>query len=725
MKNILFNMFCEFQLSLISQDTRPKRKGGVPLTGTNMQINEIREKIIDTLYTSSPTAIKSLARKIELTKEDYKPFRIVLNNLEKTKLVNNTSGKYAFPSNYNIGYLQTFKKSENYIFFKNKKYQVVEDITNNAIHGDKVIFEIVDKYLQTVRIISTIKRKSTKVAGIYVEYNGIGFVVPDNDRLNVDIYVQRNNVKPNLYDRVLIKIDEYKIFGKPEGVIEKKLFEDLNKEESALERVLAKYDIPAEFPNDVVKKAISLNLPVRGNMLLERVDLRDENIFTIDGKDARDFDDAVSITKTEFGYELGVYIADVSYYVQENGVIDKCAFERGTSYYLDDYVVPMLPVALSNGACSLNEGEDKLVVGLKMVFDNNGRLINKDLFEGVVCSKKRFTYEEINAYLQGDNPKFKDDNKLLFDDLMVGFELAELLNKKRSNNGCIDFEFGELSFKRDTDKKIIDFGIYERGPANDLIEEFMIVANETIAELFAELDHPFIYRTHGVPFSEKLQNFVDICKENNIDTSMLDIENPTSKQLKELISNIEDVNLKKSINMNLITTMKQARYTKELDGHFGLASQYYCHFTSPIRRYPDLFIHRLVKKYIKKKLNNDVTRELYSSLSEKVAKHCCYTERNADRAEEELNRIQTMQYMADNPEREYSALIYGINKNGLLVLVNEVVSGFIRAKNNNEDGEVSAIVINDITYKIGDKINVSFKEYDVKNSKLIFEPLEG
>jgi ribonuclease R len=205
---------------------------------------------------------------------------------------------------------------------------------------------------------------------------------------------------------------------------------------------------------------------------------------------------------------------------------------------------------------------------------------------------------------------------------------------------------------------------------------------------------------------------------------MLDIDNPTSKQLKELISNISDESLKKSINMNLITTMKQARYTKELDGHFGLASQYYCHFTSPIRRYPDLFIHRLVKKYIRKKLNNDVTRDLYDKLSEKVSKHCCYTERNADRAEEELNKIQAMQYMADNPEREYSAIIYGINKSGLLVLVNDVVSGFIRAKNNEDDGEVSSIVINDITYKIGDKINVSFKEYDVKNSKLIFEPLE-
>ena len=690
-----------------------------------MQINEIREKIIDELYTSSPTAIKSLARKIKITEEDYKPFRIVLNNLEKTNLIDNSNGKYVFPQKYNIGYLQTFKKSENYIFFKNKKYAVVEDLTNSSIHGDKVIFEIVDKYLQTVRVVSTIKRKSTKIAGIYVEYNGIGFVVPDNDRFNVDIYVQRNKITPNLYDRVLVKIDEYKIFGKPEGVIEKKLFEDLNKEQSALERVLDKYDIQVDFPADVMKKAISVNVPIKANMFNERIDLRDENIFTIDGASARDFDDAVSIKKTEFGYELGVYIADVSYYVTEHDVIDRCAFERGTSYYLDDFVSPMLPVSLSNGVCSLNEGEDKLVIGLKIIFDNNAKILNKEFFEAIISSKKRFTYEEINAYLAGNNDSFKNNNSELFDDLMAGFELAELLNNKRKNNGCIDFEFGELKIVKDPNGKIIDFGTYERGPANDLIEEFMIAANECVAELFAELDHPFIYRTHGVPFEEKLQNFVAICDENSIDTSMLDINNPTSKQLKELLSNIEDEKLKKCINMNLITTMKQARYTKEIDGHFGLASQYYCHFTSPIRRYPDLFIHRLVKKYIRKKLNNDVTRELYDKLSEKVSKHCCFTERNADRAEEELNKIQVMQYMADNPEREYSALLYSISKNGVSILVNGVVSGFIKAKNNNEDGKASEILIGENLYKIGDEIKVMFKEYDVKNSKLVFDFVEG
>ena len=355
-----------------------------------MQINEIREKIIDSLY-ETPSSGKTLARKIKIDKENYKPFRMALSNLEKNRLIQNKNNKYNIYPQYNIGYLQTFKKNESYIFFKNKKYQVIEDITHNAIHGDKVLFEIIDKYLQTVKIVSVIKRKSTKVSGTYVEYNGIGFVVPDNEKLNTDIYIQKTNIKPNIYDRVLVKIDEYKIFGKPEGAIEKTLFEDLNKEESALERVINKYNIERDFPNDVIRKAITLNVPITNNMIAERVDLRDEDIFTIDGKDARDFDDAISVKRIENGYELGVYIADVTYYVTENSILDKCAFERGTSYYLDDAVIPMLPLALSNGACSLNPGEDKLAVGMKLTFDKSGNIKNKDFFEAVIRSKMSFT----------------------------------------------------------------------------------------------------------------------------------------------------------------------------------------------------------------------------------------------------------------------------------------------------------------------------------------------
>ena len=683
-----------------------------------MQINEIREKIIDSLY-ETPSSGKTLARKIKIDKENYKPFRMALSNLEKNRLIQNKNNKYNIYPQYNIGYLQTFKKNESYIFFKNKKYQVIEDITNNAIHGDKVLFEIIDKYLQTVKIVSVIKRKSTKVSGTYVEYNGIGFVVPDNEKLNTDIYIQKTNIKPNIYDRVLVKIDEYKIFGKPEGAIEKTLFEDLNKEESALERVINEYNIERDFRNDVIRKAITLNVPITNNMIAERVDLRDEDIFTIDGKDARDFDDAISVKRIENGYELGVYIADVTYYVTENSILDKCAFERGTSYYLDDAVIPMLPLALSNGACSLNPGEDKLAVGMKLTFDKSGNIKNKDFFEAVIRSKKRFTYEEINDYLSGKNDKFKEENKNLFNDLMAGFDLAALLNKKRVDNGYINFEFGELSLEKDDNGNIISFGTAERGPANNLIEEFMIIANETIAELFAGLEHPFVYRTHGTPFTEKLRGFENLCKENNIDTSMLDVENPTSKQLKTLLEQIDNDYLRKCINLNLITTMKQARYTSELGNHFGLASDYYCHFTSPIRRYPDLFIHRLVKKYIRKKLNNDVTRELYEKQAEKVAKHCCYTERNADNAEEELQKIEIMQYMSNNPEKEYEAVIYGINKTGAAILVNNIITGFIKGKIP-EDSDTT-IFINDMEYKIGDKLTVEFKEYNVKNAKLIFE----
>lgn len=689
-----------------------------------MQINQIREKIIDTVYAKNTINVGSLSSEINITKDEYKEFNIALKNLEKNHIINNMKGKLSSPQNYFIGYLQTFKKGEDFIFFKNKKYAVIKGEDYTAIHGDKVVFEIVDKYLQTVRVISTIKRKSAKISGTYVEYNGIGFVVPDNDRINVDIYIQKDKVVPTPYDRVLVKINEYKVFGKPEGIIERKLYEDLDKEESALGKIIDKYNIQQEFPADVARKAITLNTKIKSSMLENRIDLRDEDIFTIDGKDAKDFDDAISVLRTESGFELGVYIADVTYYVEEHGVIDKCAFERGTSYYLDNTVIPMLPFALSNGVCSLNEGENKLCVGMKLYYDNKGNLLDKQFFEGVMCSKKRFTYEEINEYLAGKNPDFEKQNPDLLSSLYAGFELADLLNKKRINNGCIDFEFGELQLVKDSAGNIVNFKVRERGRSNDMIEEFMIAANEAVASLFAELGHPFIYRTHQVPFEEKVNTFLEICKSYGVDTSMVNVSNMNSKQFKELISAIENEDLKKCINMNLITCMKQAKYTKETGDHFGLASNYYCHFTSPIRRYPDLFIHRLVKKYIRKTLNNDVTRELYEKTSETVAKHCCFTERNADRAEEELDKIQIMQYLSAHPEREYTALIYSITKSGISVLVNDIITGAVKIRNATPGENASEVVSDDKVYRVGDRLRVTFKEYNVKNAKLVFEVVE-
>lgn len=685
-----------------------------------MQINEIREKIADTI-SAEPISLKPLAEKLAISKEDYKYFKIALKNLQKNNIISKKNGNYVFAKSYNIGYLQTFKVGESYIFYKNKKYAVKEDETGHSIHGDKVVFEILDKYLQTVKIVSTLKRKSTKVVGTYVEYNGIGFVVPDNEKINSDIYIQKNKVVPNMYDRVLVNIDEYKIFGKPEGRIEKKLFEDVDKEQSALERVIAKYGIQEEFPAEVIKKSMLLNVPVKKSMIDNRIDLREENIFTIDGITAKDFDDAISVRKINGGYELGVYIADVSYYVSENGTIDKCAFERGTSCYLDNYCIPMLPHSLSNGVCSLNEGEDKLVLGVKLIYDNNGNILDRDFFEAVIRSKKRFTYEEINAYLRGENSGFKEENSLLYDDLMDGFELAKILERRRLERGCINFEFGEVEAQKDSAGNVIGFKERERGPANDLIEEFMIAANEAVAQLFYELKHPFIYRTHGTPFPEKLENFLKVCRENGIDTSMVNVDEVDSKQLKNLLSKIEDKKLQKCINMHLITTMKQARYTKDYNPHFGLSSDYYCHFTSPIRRYPDLFIHRLLKKYIRKTINNDVTKALYEKSAETVAKHCCFTERNAQRAEEELDKLNVMQYMSRNPEVEYEALVYNITSNGLSVLVDGIVTGSIRLHNITTTDKASEILVNGESYKIGDVLKVTFKEYNVKNVKLFFE----
>jgi len=689
-----------------------------------MLINEIREKVLDTLYQNKQKFLsrKNIIEAINLSEVDSKLFRTVIKNIVKTNLVQSLKGKLKANEEYEVGYLQAFDKDKSYIFFNKKKYLLTQakEIDVNTIHGDKVIFEIVDKHMLIVSVISIIKRKNTKIAGTYVEYNGIGFVIPDNNKIYYDIYVIKSKLVANPYDKVLIKIDEYKVFGKPEGVIERKLFEDLDKENSYLEQVMNKYEVEVDFPTDVTKKAIALNVKIAENMLESRIDLRNENIFTIDGADAKDFDDAISVKKTENGYVLGVYIADVSYYVQENDVIDRNAFKRGTSYYLDDVCIPMLPVALSNGACSLTENENKLIVGLKMYFDNSGTLVNKEFFEGIMCSKKRFTYEEINKYLKDNNEEFHNKNINLIEDLNAAFELAQILRNNRMERGCIDFESEEVSFVKDKDKNILGFKIHARGPSNKMIEEFMLIANQTVAKTFTELRHPFIYRTHQVPFKEKVDSFLDVCKENEIDYSMINTDSMSSKQFQLLLKSLEDNrDLRRCINLNLITTMKQARYTNSPGAHFGLSIDDYCHFTSPIRRYPDLFIHRLVKKYIRKTLNNDVTIALYEKSSEIVSKHCCFTERNADRAESELNDLQIMDYMINHPQIEYNALVYSISNNGFAILVNDLFSGYVRAKVTEKTN--SQLTSNNKIYKIGDRIKVYFKEYEIKNGRIIFK----
>jgi ribonuclease R len=692
-----------------------------------MKINKIREKVLDVLYQNKNKYLsrKDIINAINITKQERQEFRMVIKNLEKNNLIKSFKGRFKANEKYNIGYLQIFEKDKGYIYFNSKKHLVVQNTELDVypIHGDKVLFEIVDKHMLLISVVSIIKRKKAKTSGTYVEYNGIGFVISDNNKIPYDIYIVKDKITPQPYDRLLVKIEEYKVFGKPEGIVDRKLFEDLNKEDSYLEQIINKYEIEVDFPNDVIKKASSLNVKVGNNLFESRVDLTDENIFTIDGKDAKDFDDAISVQKTEDGYILGVYIADVTYYVQEHDVIDKNAFKRGTSYYLDNVCIPMLPTALSNGVCSLNENENKLVIGVKMHFNKQGHLLHREIFEGIMCSKKRFTYEEINQYLKDGNEEFYNANINLMEDLHVGLELAEILRKNRMERGCIDFKTDEVVFIKDEDENIVGFKNYERGPANKLIEEFMLVTNQTIAQLFTELNHPFVYRTHQSPFKERIERFLQICQEYGIDCSCIDCEDMNAKQFQLLLDSLSDnPNLKKCINLSLITAMKQARYTSEHGPHFGLATDYYCHFTSPIRRYPDLFIHRLVKKYIRKTLNNDVTIPLYEKEAEKVAKHCCYTERNADKAEEELNNLQIMDYMINNPEVEYDALIYAIGNSGLSILVNDVFSGTVKLQP--EEKTAYEITVDGKTYKVGDKIKVYFKEYEVKHGRIIFKIVE-
>lgn len=666
-------------------------------------INQIRENIIDVIYENKQKSFtkKNLIKSIQLNKKYYSRFRLAYKNICESNIGFKKDYKLTAYKKYHIGYIQFFNNKDHYIFYKGQKYLVPNKYLNNAIHGDKVVFEIIDPYLLTAKIISVVKRKENKLTGTIVEYNNIPFLIPDNSKYN-DIFISKNDINAKCYDKVMVKIDPYKIFGKPECSVIKKILEFNNqKEENFLGNIITKYKINNVFPGDVLTKASLLNIDsIKPNMFLNRVDLRNENIFTIDGKDAKDFDDAVSIEKKCDYYELGVYISDVTYYVREGGIIDKEAFKRGTSYYLQDYVIPMIPPSLSNGVCSLKEGKDRLCVGVKMKIDFSGNIINKDIFECVINSKRRFTYEEINDW------SFAEKDKDLVQNITWGLELAKILNKKRNDRGYLDFNFSEIGFKKNDNGDIIDFYPYKKGPANKMIEEFMICTNETIAQTVLDTNHPFLYRIHGHPDKGKMAYFLKICHDNGINVSSVDPENITGVEINKILKNVNDENLKKCLNMNLITTMKQAQYSDRPLGHFGLASNIYCHFTSPIRRYPDIFAQRIVKKYIHKTINNDITIELYSRIVKDLARHCCFTERNEDMAESELDTVTVTKYMARNIDDVYSGLVYLTDGGGYYVLVKDAVIGYVH----------------DIDKaNIGDTVNIKYKEYNVKRNLLIFK----
>lgn len=607
-------------------------------------------------------------------------------------------------------------------------YFISKENTSGAIHEDIVAFiEIKENESsgkrKEAKVLFVIHRSLSEIVGTFQSGNGFGFVIPDDSKINTDIYIPEYYCKKVIdYEKVLVKIHKHIEGRKPIGEIIEILGVKGSKEAEELSVIKAN-NLKDAFPAAVKKEASYINTSLTSDDLVGRVDYRNETVFTIDGADAKDLDDAISISKEGDLYHLGVYIADVSHYVKEYSEIDKEALERGTSVYLVDKVIPMLPKILSNNVCSLNRGSDKLVLSCHMWINSAGQVVKSQITEGVINSKGRLTYEEVNAFLTGFNDKFKMQYPKIHNDLLLGVELANLLKDKREKNGSIEFDRPETKIEVDEDGHALIIKPYPRGASNDMIEEFMLITNQTIAKTFSEKEIPFVYRVHGYPRKEKVETFMDVASKVGIDLSAKNLDLVSPKELNAWIDTLKGGSYYQSLSFMLLKSMQQAKYSSVKTLHFGLAFDDYCHFTSPIRRYPDLQIHRIIKDYIHSNLNQ-MKLEHYQNVVESVSKKASILERNAERAEKDLKTTKIVEYMENHPQEVFAGHICNFNTAGLFVQLENSVDGFVRLSNFDFDSKSYTGEFNGKTYHLGDPVNVRPCKQNLNTKELIFSLVE-
>ena len=611
---------------------------------------------------------------------------------------------------------------------------IAKEDSKDAFSGDRVLVKLKKKSngaRQEGIILKVIEHKKDTLVGTFQKNKNFGFVIPDDKKLCRDIFISKKNFgNARNNHKVLVQITKYPQKGKKaEGKI-LEVIGNVNEAGIDMLSLIKDYDLPYRFPKDVVKEAQKFGDKINPNDIAGRVDLRGKyDIFTIDGEDAKDLDDAVCVQKLENGnYKLDVHIADVSHYVQENTLLDKEALLRGTSIYMLNRVIPMLPRELSNGICSLNEGQDRYTLSVSMEIDNKGKIISSEVFKGIINVTRRMSYKDVQAILDNSNEEVVAKYRKYISDFKLMEELAKILKEKRLAKGYLNLDIPESKIILDQDGYAIDVCKYETTFANEIIEQFMLAANETIAEKFYWLKAPFIYRVHEEPDIEKVNELNKLLfnfgykihvKEGKIYPAEF------SKILKEVEGRPEE----KIVSNMILRTLKVAVYDSENKGHFGIASQYYCHFTSPIRRYPDLFIHRIISKYLK----NDYTMsekqvEFYNKVAESDAKQSSDREKIATQVERDSVDIKKAEYMSKKIGEQYEGIISGVTQFGVFVELENTVEGLIRFENlGDEYYEYDAdhkILIGERskeTFKIGDKINIEVIDANKQEKRISFK----
>lgn len=624
-----------------------------------------------------------------------------------------------------------FMKSKEYVPMKAKELAIIFNVQKSNIEELKLVLNKLEhegKITKNRRNKYSINEIETLV-GTFRNSRSFGFVVPDNKKESRDIFISKKNfngAKDN--DKVVVQITKKEEKGKkPEGKIIE-VIGNINVAGVDMLSIIKEYNLPYEFPKQVIDEAKSIPEEISKNELKNRKDFRKETIFTIDGEDAKDLDDAVSVEKTENEtYILKVHIADVSHYVKENSFLDKEAILRGTSVYMLDRVIPMLPKELSNGICSLNEGKDRLTLSVIMEVDKSGNVISSEITKGVINVTKRMSYNIVQELLDLEDNKIEELHDYIpyLEHFKLMAELAHILENKRKEHGYLDLDIPESKITLNKNGYAIDVGKYEVKFSNTIIEQFMLTANETVAEKFYWLEAPFIYRVHEAPEQEKILE---------LNTFLYNLgykikgskENIHPKAFASILDNIKGKDEEKVVSSLILRTLKVARYEAQNKGHFGIAGKYYCHFTSPIRRYPDLYIHRIISKYLEDNyLVNEEYKEKQCELSVKYAEKSSEREKIAQKAERESVDLKKAEYMENKIGEIYEGIISSVTSFGLFVELENTVEGLIRFENlGNEYFEYDDAhkqLIGEHTrtvYKMGEKITVQVIEAN-KNLKRV------
>ena len=699
---------------------------------------EKRKKVIydficDDLYV--PMKVKEIAAVLQIPREQRDELKEILDALvEEGKVALSKRGKYSKGhAEHYKGIFQANSRGFGFVAPEDGGEDVFisEDNMLGAFQGDEVEYIITAapsgrrREGKIVRILSHTVRK---IVGLYEKSRNFGFVRPDNQRYLNDIYIPSGKEMGAMTGhKVVVELTSYGgEHAKPEGrIIE--IIGHINDPGTDILSIVMDYGIRTEFPEKVLNQAVRVGKEVSEADCAGRKDLRDWQMVTIDGEDAKDLDDAVSLTMEGENYVLGVHIADVTNYVQERSALDREALERGTSVYLADRVIPMLPQKLSNGICSLNAGENRLALSCIMKISKTGEIVDHEIAETVICVDRRMSYSGVQKILQSDEQALKENEEFVPMILQMK-ELSDLIRERRGKRGSIDFDFPETKILLDENGKPVEIRPYERNDATKIIEDFMLMANETVAEEYFWRELPFLYRTHEVPDEEKIRKLSTFI--NNFGYHIHVRNEVKPKEIQKLLGKVEGTPEEDLISRLALRSMKRARYTTDNTGHFGLAAKYYTHFTSPIRRYPDLQIHRIIKENLRGRLNENRISH-YEEILPEVARKCSERERSAEEAEREVTKMKKAEYMRTRIGEEYDGVVSGVTKWGIYVELPNTVEGLVHVADMKDDHYEFSEQEYELygrhtgkTYKLGQRIRVRVADADKVQRTVNFEIIE-